>query len=297
VIPLLPSEPALRRLERLRLQWRAVPGGSTLGSRRALRHGQSREFHGLRPYEVGDDVRDLDWAATLRFDRPYVRQYHAEVPASLLLLVDASASMTFGEPSKLAYARALGCALGYLAIAHHDRVGALCFGDRITRRLPAGRGSAQWSALRELVGTLEGGGRTVFTDVPAETRRLGGLRGVALILSDFSPPDVFGAGLARLGAGPLSVVAVHILSPQELAPDLGGDLELADLETGDTRSGWIGDAERDRYQAALAMARTRTEQMCRDTGARYVPVSTAIPIVRCLQENLVVAGVLRRGGT
>lgn len=297
MIPLLPGETTLRRLDRLRLQWRVFTAGSTLGSRQAQRPGQSREFHGLRPYEVGDDLRDLDWAATVRFDRPYVRQYHQEVPASLLLLIDTSSSMGFGEPSKLAYAQGLGCALGYLALAHHDRVGGLAFTDRVTARLPAGRGSAQWSALRDLVGRLTANGPTSFSEIPKAAPRLKTLRGLAVILSDFSPPGAFSAGLSRLAHWPLSVVALHILSPQELDPDLQGEVELVDLETGETRGGWIGGAERALYRAALVGLRAETERICREAGIRYVQISTALPVVRCLQETLVRAGVLHRSGS
>jgi uncharacterized protein (DUF58 family) len=279
----------------LRLQWRVLPAGAALGSRRAQRPGQSREFHGLRPYETGDDVRQLDWAATLRFDRPYVREYHEEVPASLLLLFDGSASMGFGDPAKLAYAQALGCALGYLALAHHDRVAALAFAHSVTARLVSGRGSGQWAALRDLAGALTAGGRTDFAEIPEATLRLGSLRGLAVVLSDFAPPEAFAAGLARLARGPLSVVALHILSPQELDPDLDGELELVDLETGEARGGWIGAAERAHYLASLESLRARTERICADAGARYVQISTALPIVRCLQQTLVRAGVIVRG--
>jgi uncharacterized protein (DUF58 family) len=296
VIPLLPSEATLRRLDRLRLDWRAVTAGSTLGSRRAQRPGQSREFQGLRPYEVGDDLRDLDWAATLRFDRPYLRQYREEVPGSLLLLIDTSASMGFGEPSKLAYAQGLGCALGYLALAHHDPVGLLAFADGVTARLPAGRGNAQWSALRSLVETLTPRGITGVPGLAAETPRLRSGRGLCVIISDFSPPGAFSGGLSRLAHGPLSAVALHLLSREEIDPGVDGELELVDLETGEARGGWIGPTERTLYRAALADLRAQTEQICRASGIRYVPISTGLPVVPCLQETLVRAGILRRGG-
>lgn len=294
MIPLLPDEGMLRRLARLRVQWRAAPGAGIAGSRRGQRTGSSREFLGLRPYEVGDDMRDLDWAATLRFDRPYLRLYCQEMEASLLLLIDVSASMAFGEPAKLAYAQALACALGYVALAHHERVGALAFRETMVARLPAARGNGQWGALRRLVGSLAPAGRTAFAEAPAALGGLRGQHGLAVILSDFAPPEAFAEGLQRLGACPLRAAAVHLMSPQELNPDLEGEIELVDCETGEARGGWIGPAERAAYRAALTGLGTRAAALCRDAGIHYVQVSTAVPIARCLQDTLVRAGVLRR---
>ena len=296
MISLLPDEATLRRLTRLRLQWRAAASAGAAGSRRGQRPGSSRELLGLRPYEPGDDLRDLDWAATLRFDRPYLRLYRQEVEASLLLLIDASASMAFGRPAKLAFAQGLACALGYVALAHHDRVGALAFREAVAARLPVGRGNGQWGALRRVVDGLVAAGPTGFADVPAALAGLHGLHGLAVIVSDFSPPEAFAEGLRRLGGCDIRVVALHLLSPEELDPTLEGEIELVDCETAEARSGWIGPAERAAYRAALAGLGARVAAMCRDAGIRYVQVSTAIPVVRCLQDTLVRAGVLRRGG-
>lgn len=296
MIPLLPAESTLRRLVHLRLQWRVGAEQSGLGTRRTRRPGSSREFLGFRPYQTGDDVRDLDWAATSRFDRPWVRVYGQEVDAALLLLIDTSGSMAFGDPPKLAYAQALAGALGYLALAHHDRVGALAFTDAAAAHLPAERGRGQWAALRQLLGSLRPGGPTSLDQVPAALPRLKHLRGLAVLLSDFHAPEAFAAGLHRLVRGNLSAVAVHLWSPAELDPRLDGEVELVDLETGERRRGWIGADERAAYRAALARAGAQTAAICRESGIRYAPVATSMPVIRCLQQTLVRAGVLRRAG-
>jgi hypothetical protein len=104
---LLPAEAGLRRLERLGLRWRALANQGFVESRRGPRPGSSRELLGIRAWEVGDDWRDLDWAVTARFGRPHVRVYERSVEATLVLLLDASASMSFGSPSRFEYAHAL----------------------------------------------------------------------------------------------------------------------------------------------------------------------------------------------
>jgi uncharacterized protein (DUF58 family) len=294
VIPLLPDERVLRRMAGLRLQWRAGLTRSSVGSRRGSRPGSSRELLGLRAYQEGDDLRDIDWAATARFDRAHVRQYRHETDSTLLLLLDASASMGFGDPSKLDYARALACALGFLALAHHDRVGAVVFSDRVVTSLPVGRGRGQWRALADLVGDVTASGPTAFGDIAAALPRLGSPRGVALALSDFSPPEAFAAGLERLARANLSVVALHLLSREDLDPTIDGEVALVDLETGEARSGWVGAAQRAAYRSSLDRLRRQIASACEMAGGRHVEVSTATPVLRCLQETLVRAGVLTR---
>ncbi len=141
------------------------------------------------------------------------------------------------------------------------------------------------------------GGVTAFDDVTEVLPRLGGACGAAIVLSDFSPPDAFARGIERLAAASLSMVALHVLSPDELDPSIAGDVALRDLETGETRSGWIGAAERAAYRSSLDTLRRQVAVACDDVGARHVEVSTTTPILRCLQDTLVRAGVLTRKTT
>jgi hypothetical protein len=144
------------------------------------------------------------------------------------------------------------------------------------------------------VGNLTAGGAAHFGSIPKWLASLRGFHGLAVVLSDFYPPEAFADGLRRLGRLPLRAVALQLLSPQELDPALDGELELADCETGEARSGWIGPVQRAAYGAALTSLTAKLEGSCRDAGIRYVRASTGVPIVRCLQDTLVRAGVLCR---
>jgi uncharacterized protein (DUF58 family) len=288
----------LRRLPRLRLRLRHGPGAgrAPAGTPHGRRPGYSREFLGLRPYEAGDDLRDIDRAATQRFDRPYVRLYQQEVEAALLLLIDVSASMAFGEPSKLQYAQGLATALGRVALTHHDRVGALAFGASTVAAVPARRGAGHWRALRALVEGLEPGAATSFEPDIDVVAALGAMHGIVLVLSDFYPPERFARGLRRLARCPVKTVALQILSPQELVPAIDGERVLVDIETGEVRAGAIGAAQRAAYQRALERLCGEVAMTCREAGIGYARVSTAESTLACLQGALVRSGVLVREG-
>jgi uncharacterized protein (DUF58 family) len=285
-------------LPRLRLRLRHGPGAgrAPAGTPHGRRPGYSREFLGLRPYEPGDDLRDIDQAATRRFDRPYVRLYQQEVEAALLLLVDVSASMGFGEPSKLRYAQALAAALGQVALTHHDRVGAVAFGAAAGKAVPARRGAGHWRALGAFVEGLEPGGAAAFEPDVDVLAALGVMHGVVLVLSDFYPPARFAPGLRRLARCPVRAVALQILSPQELAPAIEGERLLVDVETGEARAGSIGAAERAAYRRALERLCGEVALTCREAGIGYARVSTDASVLACLQDALVRTGVLVREG-
>jgi uncharacterized protein (DUF58 family) len=296
MMALLPNDSVLRRMTRLRLESRAAPSTPGLGSRRGPWPGSSRQFIGLRQYEIGDDVRSVDWAATLRFRRPYVRLYRQETEASLLLLIDTSASMAFDSPSKLAYAQALACALGYLALHRHDRAGVLPFADGPGPGLPIRRGVGQWPALRAVIGGLTAGGRVGFERIPEAVLALGGHRGAVVVLSDFYPPEAFADGLRRLARMAPTVVALRLVSPRERTPDLEGVRDLIDLETQEVRAGFIGPTERARYETRLAELGERLATLCRASGIRDAEIVTDTPVIRCLEGTLLRVGVLRRDG-
>src|SRR5258708_27838519 len=111
-----------RRLERLQLISRKRLVGQGQGDRRSLRKGSSLEFADYRHYVEGDDPARVDWNIYSRTDTLFVRLYEEEEVLNVHLLVDASRSMDWGEPSKLRYARRVAAALGYVALNASNRL-------------------------------------------------------------------------------------------------------------------------------------------------------------------------------
>src|SRR5207237_7951442 len=157
-------EPAfVRALESLRLAGRRVPSGRAAGQWRSRASGSSVEFSDYRTYSPGDEYRRIDWNAYARLERLFVRLYRAEEDLALNVLVDTSASMAWGKPSKGRLAAQLAGALAFIALQSGDRVElATCRAASIAERLANLRGeAATWSAWR-LLERLDFGGATAL---------------------------------------------------------------------------------------------------------------------------------------
>src|SRR6266508_6241806 len=132
-----------RRLERLNLVSRRRLAANGQGDRRSIRKGSSLEFADYRHYVEGDDPARVDWNIYSRTDTLFVRLYEEEEVLNVHLLVDASRSMDWGDPSKLRYSRRLAAALGYIALNASNRLFVWPLSASTTAYGPAwGRGRA-----------------------------------------------------------------------------------------------------------------------------------------------------------
>src|ERR687891_314008 len=136
---LLPPD-LMAQLERLELVTRKVFRGRMKGERRSKRKGQSVEFADFRNYVHGDDLRFIDWNTYARLDRLYLKMFFEEEDLHVYVLIDASNSMDFGEPSKLHYAKQLAAALGFIGLVRADRVRIESIGQPLRSPGPIFRG-------------------------------------------------------------------------------------------------------------------------------------------------------------
>src|SRR5881628_3245432 len=141
------SSEFLAQLERLSLLSRRIFRGRVKGERRSPRKGQSVEFFDYRAYGVGDDLRYVDWNIYGRLDRLHVKLFLDEEDLCLHLIVDASASMGFGRPTKLDYAVRLAAALGFVGLVNLERVGVGVLRDRLSEGFSPSRGRNQFAGL------------------------------------------------------------------------------------------------------------------------------------------------------
>ncbi len=280
-MPLLPAS-LLDRLAALTLRAKRRGAGITAGARPSTRRGRSQEFADHRPYVPGDDLRFLDWHLYGRLDTLWIKLFEEEEDRVVQCLVDSSGSM---EGEKLDYARQLAAALAFLALGVGDRVTVSGLGRQVTAHAPARRGRGQAASLfRTLEAIHPGGG----TDLGAAVAKLPHQRGagIALLFTDLLYPDGPDAALRRLLAAHQDVHVFHLLTPAEIRPALGGDLLLADAETGEELTITVDAEVLDRYEATMRAWAEEMERTCRALGVTYHRVVTDRPVEAVVLEDL-----------
>src|SRR5947208_10259217 len=166
--PALFSSEFLAQLERLALLSRRTFRGRVRGERRSPRRGHSVEFCDYRAYGVGDDLRYVDWNIYGRLDRLHVKLFVDEEDLCLHLLLDASASMDFGAPTKLEYGARLAGAIGFVGLVSHERVGVGILRERAVEGWPPARGRNQVGALLDFLSDVDAGGPTRLNEALGE---------------------------------------------------------------------------------------------------------------------------------
>ena len=286
------SPELMARLERLELVSRKVFRGRMKGERRSKRKGQSVEFADFRNYSLGDDLRFIDWNLYARLDRLFLKLFLEEEDLHFYSLIDASASMGFGNPSKLHVAKQLAAALGYVGLCRADRVKVAALGP------PAGlapvlRGkSSMWRMLDYLGGveaeynvSLEQGVKDFCLRSPGN--------GVVLLISDLMDKDGYESALRMLVARRMDVYVLHLLSPEEIEPEITGDVKLVDVEDGDETEITVSRPLLNRYRNTLAGFIEQAKGFCSRRGITYMRIRSDDPIERVVTTYLRTHGVLR----
>lgn len=299
--PLLTPE-LLRRLEQFQLLAARRAKSSARGERRSRARGQSVEFADYRTYVHGDDFRYLDWNLYGRLERLFLKLYEEERELPVRIFIDASESMTFGEPRKFDFARQVAAAVGYVALCGFDRVSVVPFpaladageGGRSARIMElAARGAlrsvrGKKSALQffQNLSALTAGGAANLN----ESLRRGALEarqaGLALVLSDFLDPAGYDSGLNALIGRGFQVDIVQILAPDELNPSTFGDLRLVDSETGALQEVTFGRYRLKSYQQTVQNFIQRLREFCQGRGINYFTASSNTALEELLLKQL-----------
>jgi len=287
--PTVFDESFLRQLERLLLLMKRPVRGGLKGGRRSVKRGQSVEFADFRDYSLGDDLRQLDWNVLARLEKLFIKLYVEEEDVTISFLIDCSASMAAGKPAKLLFAKRAAAALGYIGLASEDRVAVTALAGRAGRRQVALRGSGR---VFRLLSALSGMAATDGpTDLLAAARHAGAQlsgRGVVVLISDLLDPAADKV-IRELAATGSELIVLHVLSPEELEPELEGDMRLVDVESGDGLDVTVDLATVDDYRARLAAWQEAFADLAARRGASYVPLATDVPLA-----DLVFAELRRR---
>ncbi len=290
---MLLSPQMLAQLERLELVSRKIFRGRMKGERRSRRKGQSVEFADYRNYVPGDDLRFLDWNLYARLDKFFLKLFLEEEDLHFYSLVDCSASMSFGEPTKLHYAKQLAAALGYIGLVRADRVKIEPLGSEIARQSPVLRGRASlWRMLQYVSSFPANANLSLEQSLKSFCLRNTG-KGIVILITDLMDKNGYDQALRYLIAQDLDIYLIHVLSPVEIEPDLAGDLRLIDCEDADVAEISVSQRLIDRYRATLASFIESAREFCSRRGIVYMMTSTDRPVDRLVSRYLRQRGLVK----
>ncbi len=289
--PRLLSPEFLRELEALRRRLSVRTSSGAAGERAARPRGSSAEFLEHRGYVPGDDLRRVDWLAFARTGQPMFKLFRAEEDVVVRLLLDGSASLGFGDPTKLMVARRLAAAIGYLALAGAQRVELMVAQSSdsdpgVGRLGPIRRGRAGFAGLVCDLERVTGVGRCQLTRAIELVVKSSARPGLLVVLSDFLDPGPITPALGRAGSLGHEVALVQVLSADELQPEGEGDYCYVDCESGHRVELTLDPASIQAYWLRLAGLMDELRRWVRQHGGRYVRVRTDEPLGEVVRRFL-----------
>lgn len=290
--PLL-SPALLAQLERMELVSRKIFRGRMKGERRSKRKGQSVEFADFRNYVAGDDLRFIDWNMYARLDKLFLKLFMEEEDLHFYTLIDVSPSMQFGTPTKFRYAKQLAGALGYIGLCRADRVKIEALDGARNSNAPTLRGRSSLWQLVDYLENLESRTTVSMTEaVKAFCLRNTG-KGILVLITDLMDKSGYEEALKYLVARDLDIYLIHVLSQEEIDPDIKGDLKLVDCEDQDIAEISVSQRLIDRYKQTLATFIEQAREFSSRRGIVYTMTSTERSVDRLVSRYLRQRGLVR----
>ncbi len=287
------SPDLMAQLERLELVTRKIFRGRLKGERRSKRKGQSVEFADFRNYVAGDDLRTLDWNLYARLDKLIIKLFLEEEDLHFYTLIDASRSMDFGTPTKLAYAKQLAASLGFVGLIRADRVCMETLGQGPQQRGPTLRGRKSVWRMLEHLDTIEAGETTHLAEGVRNFATRNSGRGIVVLISDLMDKEGYEPALRFLASQQMDTFVIHVLSQEELEPDVTGDLKLLDCEDRDEAEITVSGPLLSRYQETLNAFVGGAQKFCSRRGMNYLLTNNQTPVEELIATYLRQRGLVR----
>lgn len=241
----------LKKVRQLEIRTRGVVNQVFSGEYHSVFKGRGMTFSEVREYQMGDDIRTIDWNVTARFDHPFIKVFEEERELTVMLLVDLSRSQFFGSQGQLKrdVAVELSAILAFSAMKNNDKVGALLFSDQIEKYIPPRKGrSHALRIVRELISFEPKHPATSIKTALEYLNQVQKKRGIVFVISDFMDQGYEAA--LRIAGKRHDLIGITLLDPRENELPKVGLITFRDAETGEQR--WIDSSKaavRNAYQA------------------------------------------------
>ena len=286
------------RLETLSLNLRTNLAGYFGGKHLVNTYGQTVEFADFREYQLGDDIRRIDWNLYSRFEKYFLKLFTDERQMQIQIFLDCSASMGKDNSKKSAYAVAAAAALGFLAVHNMDKVSFhLMKGNRAENPFGTIIGKTPYfraiSELEKIEFTEDADIETCVTSSPDTSTN----NGLTVIISDFFTESNWKKAVDYLCYKKRQVLLVQVLTADELAPAYDGRVNLIDAESVDAADFRnmkmkITRSMQKAYEEAMHDFQEDIRTFCSKRGVDYITVRTDTPIEKVLFGELLKVGIM-----
>ncbi|OFX51745.1 MAG: hypothetical protein A2066_11020 [Bacteroidetes bacterium GWB2_41_8] len=276
----------IKRVRKIEIKTRGLSRNIFAGEYHSAFKGRGMAFSEVREYQFGDDIRNIDWNVTARYNKPFVKIYEEERELTVMLLIDMSGSREFGSSDKLKknLITEIAAILAFSAIQNNDKIGVIFFSEKIEKFIPPKKGRSH--ILRIISELIDFEPKERGTDISGAIRYMTNAikkRCTAFIISDFIQKENSLENALSIANNRHDVVALRIYDERETElPDIGM-IKLKDAETGNYT--WVDSSDRRVRQIYRSWWKDLSAQLdnnFRKSGVDYVNISTNHDYVRAL---------------
>lgn len=267
----------LKKVQEIEIKTRGLTKQVFSGEYHSAFKGKGMAFSEVKDYQFGDDVRNIDWNVTARFNEPFVKVFEEERELTVMLIIDVSGSGDFGtmERSKRELILEVAAVLGFSATINNDKVGAIFVSDQVEKFIPAKKGRSHvLKILRELIDLESNGKGTNLNEGLKYFRNVIKKRSIAFVLSDFIDDNDYFEGL-KIANRKHDMVALRVFDPAERELPKIGIVQLFDAEKGIKK--WVNtnmSSVREKFNNRYKQFEDKLLDSFRKSGVDYAALST-----------------------
>lgn len=281
----------LKKIQRIDIFTNRLVNTVFAGEYRSVFKGQGITFDEVREYQEGDEIRTIDWNVTARMGHAFVKKYVEERELTMMLLVDMSASTSFGSVSetKAEIAAEIAALLAFSAIRNNDKVGLICFTDTVEHYVTPCKGKKHvLRVIRDILRFQPNRTKTDISEALSFANKILKPHSVVFLISDFMDTDY--QKQLRVTAKRHSLIAITLIDRRELDIPNIGLIAFTDPETGervvvDTRSETV----RQRYVDHIRQSEAERQQNLRACKVDNIDIKTdesyVIPLIRYFRQR------------
>lgn len=239
--------------------------------------GKGMAFSEVREYQIGDEVRTIDWNVTARFNTPFVKVFEEERELTVMLVIDVSGSTDFGTTTKTKKDLILEIAavLSFSAVANNDKVGAIFCTDQVEKYIAPAKGKKHaLLILREIIEFQPESKRTNLSEGMRFFRNVLKKRSIGIVISDFLDPNAVEDGLKITGSKH-DLLAIHIADPADRELPNVGMVEFFNAET--NQKTWVNTSSekvRSQFSATARQFEQQLQELFKRTKMDHVSIDT-----------------------